>query len=157
MIISADMISLQPIAAPVAPSVSRQPSIAAAGERDGASNERRNDSREGRARTDVTFRAFLNAATFAGLAQSLGNDSATVTRSDSSDTPRPRAVKLPERDQAPVISGEESEQLFRRSAAPQAERTRAPEFLAATTRYAKSYFSVAGTYARPGESLELTA
>lgn len=156
MIISADTIWLQPIAAPVAPPP-RQPTIAAAGEREGASNERRKDSREGRARTDVSFRAFLNAATFAGLAQSLGNNATTTTRTESSDTPRTRAVKLPEREEAPVISGEESEQLFRRATATQLDTARASEYLAATTRYAKSYFSVSGTYARPGESLELTA
>ena len=158
MSISTDTISLQPLAAPIAPPQQRQAPVSAVGDRDGASNDRRKDAKDGRARANINFRAFLNAATFVGLAQSLGTDTFKADATEDSPRQTARAVKLPERDEPPVLSGEESERLYRSAqTASQTKNVRAPEFLAATSRYAKSFFAVSGTYARPGESLELTA
>ncbi|MBY0510412.1 MAG: hypothetical protein K2P94_09685 [Rhodospirillaceae bacterium] len=157
MTISADILTLQPIAAPIAPPPSRQPAVSAVGDRDGTANERRGESKEERARPDVTFRAFLNAATFAGLAQSISREAPKNDATEETTRNTPRAAKQPKRDEPVVISGEESESLYRAHTEAARPNARAPEFLAATSRYAKSFFSVSGTFARPGESLELTA
>jgi hypothetical protein len=158
MTITADILStLQPVAAPVAPPP-RQPAVSAVGERESTANERRNESKDDRGRANINFRSFLNAATFAGLAQSLGRDAPKSEATEEPARKTQRAQKQPDRNEPVVISAEESESLYR-AAHAEAPRTnaRAPEFLAATTRYAKSFFSVTGTFARPGETLELTA
>jgi len=158
MTISADILTLQPIAAPIAPPPPRQPAVSAVSDRDGTANERRGESKDERGRPDVTFRAFLNAATFAGLAQSLGREAPKSEAAEEPARKTQRAAKQPKPDEPVVISAEESESLYRASRAESPlTNARAPEFLAATTRYAKSFFSVSGTFARPGESLELTA
>jgi hypothetical protein len=158
MIVSADILTLQPIAAPVAPPPPRQPAVSAVSDRDSTANERRGESKEDRGRANINFRSYLNAATFAGLAQSISRD---APKSDATEEPArktQRAAKQPKADEPVVISAEESESLYRASRAETPRiNPRAPEFLAATTRYAKSFFSVSGTFARPGESLEISA
>jgi hypothetical protein len=157
MAITADILT-QPIAAPVAPPPLRQPAVSAVSDRDSTANERRGESKEDRARANISFRAFLNAATFAGLAQTLGRE---APKSDATEEPArktQRPTKQPDGNEPVVISGEESESLYRAAhAGTPRTNPRAPEFLAATSRYAKSFFSVSGTFARPGETLEVTA
>lgn len=150
MTITIDAVSLQPIAAPIAPPFARAP-VAPVGDRDSASNERRND-RGDRSRTSAAFRSFLNAATLAGLTQSLGADRVDPV----AGVARPR--KVPDRREATELSGAESERLYQEAQAKtRPHDARAREALAVTQRYAKSFFSVSGTFAKPGESLELTA
>ena len=158
MTVSADTISLQPIAVPLAPPPPRQPAVSAVGEREGTANDRRKDSKDGRARANVGFRSFLNAATFVGLTQSLSSDTFKPDVAEQTTRTPTRATKFPAQEEPPVLSAEESESLYRSAqAASKGANTRAPEFLAATSRYAKSFFAVSGTFARPGDALELTA
>ena len=158
MTISADTISLQPIAVPLTPPPARQPAVSAVGEREGTANDRRKDSQDGRARANVGFRSFLNAATFVGLTHSLSSDTFKPEAPKQDTRTTARAAKYPAREEPPVLSAEESESLYRGAqAAPQGGNARAPEFLAATSSYAKSFFAVSGTFARPGDALELTA
>jgi hypothetical protein len=158
MTISADILTLQPVAAPIAPPPPRQPAVSAVSDRDSTANERRGESKDDRGRANINFRSFLNAATFAGLAQTLTRDAPKSEASEEPARKTPRATKQRDRSEPVVISAEESESLYR-AAQAESPRTnaRAPEFLAATSRYAKSFFSVSGTFARPGESLEISA
>ncbi len=150
MSITIDAVSLQPIAAPVAPPFQRAP-VAPVGERDSASNERRNGARGERSRTSAAFRSFLNAATLSGLTRTLGDEVDPVA-------PVARERKVPDRREATELSGAESERLYQEAkAASRPDDVRAREFLSATRQYAKSFFAVSGTFAKPGESLELTA
>jgi len=154
MAISFDILTLQPIAAAPAPAaVARQPQVAAVGERDGA-KERRGSAGDERARPNVAFRSFLNAATLAGLTQTLGKEASRAADATPAET---RPVKLPKRDATTVLSGTESDRLLQSVRSTLTDKSSAPQYLAATTRYAKSYFAVSGTFAKPGESLELTA
>ena len=156
MAITIDTLSLQPVAAPVAPPP-RQPQVSAVGERQGANADRRNPSKDARGRSSITFRSFLNAATLAGLTKTLGSDSFKTTTTDERPQPR-RAEKVPNKAGPEVLSAAESEGLYQSAkSSGQGRASPAPEFLAATSRYAKSFFAVSGTFARPGETLELTA
>jgi len=151
-----DANSLQPIAAPVSPAFIRQAPVSPVGNREQTQNERRETSRDDRARPNIAFRSFLNAATLAGLTKSLGGE----TQRSSADSEAPaytRPSKLPAQKDDTVISANEADVLYRSAQVSGRDGARAPEFLAATSRYAKSFFAVSGTFARPGESLELTA
>jgi len=157
MTITIDSVSLQPIGAPIAPHAARQPQVAAVGERDSANNERRESARNDRGRASVAFRSFLNAATLAGLTQSLSADTVTAS-TDEAPAKAPRAEKIRDQQDPTVIDADEAEGLYRSAqAASEPQSARAKEYLAATSRYATSYFAVSGTFARPGETLELTA
>ena len=158
MALSIDALSLQPAAAPVAPPPPRQPQVRAVGGRDGASNERRGSAKGDRGRASVAFRSFLNAATLAGVVQSLGEEFASASSSREAPAHTQRPTKLPDTNQDRVLSASETDNLYQSArVSAQSSASRAPEFRAATARYAKSFFGVSGTYARPGESLELTA
>jgi hypothetical protein len=153
MSITIDTHSLQPVAAPIAPPPPRQAAVASVGERDGTNNDRRESAKGERGRTSAAFRSFLDAATLSGLTKTLG-------ALDSADraTETTRARKVPNRRESTELSGAESERLYQEAhTAPRSANPRASEFLAATTRYAKSFFAVSGTFAKPGESLELSA
>ncbi len=157
MTISLDTLSLQPIAAPIAASPARQAPVTAVGDRDGANNDRRNPSRDSRGRSSIAFRSLLDAATLAGLTKSLSGQSKTVSTDEAPARPTHRA-KLPDKAEPEVLSASESERLYHSAKnSGQGRSSPAPEFLAATTRYAKAFFAVSGTFARPGESLEVTA
>jgi len=158
MAISIDSLTLQPVAAPISAAPVRQAPVTAVGERDGANNDRRNPSKDARGRSSVAFRSFLDAATLAGLTKTLGAQTSTTAATDEAPAPPPRRAKLPEKAEQEVLSASESERLYHSAKISGQGRTSpAPEFLAATSRYAKSFFAVSGTFARPGESLELTA
>ena len=157
MALTLDSVSLKPIAAPIAAQAPAAPAIAAVGERAGANNDRRDSQRNDRGRPSVAFRSFLNAATLAGLTQTLSKDTVVV----SSDEPPPRQTKVPEQEPT-TISSEEADHLYQSAqtaseAQPRRETARVRAYQAATSRYATSFFSVSGTFARPGESLEVTA
>ncbi len=157
MAIITDALSIQPIATPALPLPSA-PQITAVGQRGGASNDRRSSSRDARGRPSVAFKSLLDAATIAGLTKTLGAEASKSAVTDSDTTPAPRPSKLPNQAEPEVLSAAESEGLYQSAkSSGQGSSSPAPEFLAAATRYAKSYFAVSGTYARPGESLELTA
>jgi len=156
-VITLDGISLQPIAAPVSPAFIRQTPVTPIGNRESAQDERRDTTaRDDRARPNVAFRSFLNAATQAGLTKTLGSETQRST-ADNDVTAYTRPNKIPTPKDDAVIAAGESDALYRSAPVSGREGPRAPEFLAATSRYAKSYFAVSGTFARPGESLELSA
>ena len=162
MAISIDTVSLQPVAAPLAPGLARQAPVTAVADRQGANNDRREQARGERNRSTVTFRSFLNAATLAGLTKTLGAERPAST--DEAPAKVQRRAKLPDRKDPEVISGDEAESLYRSARSSTKDQTtseqpvaRAREYQAAATRYAKSFFAVSGTFAKPGESLELTA
>jgi len=157
MAFAVDSLSLQPAASLYAPVQARAEPVAPVGQRDGASNDRRNQSKE-RERAVLNFRAALNAATVSSLTKALGEESKPVeTATDAPARAPARASKVPDAEPV-VLSGAEAANLYRTAQAEkESQPSRAPEFLAAATRYAKSYFAVSGTYARPGESLELMA
>ena len=157
MTITTDTLSLQPVAAPLAV-FPRTPQVSAVGQRDGASNDRRGSSKDSRARSGVAFKSFLDAATIAGLNKTLGAETSKSAVTDEGSSPAPRRAKVPDQAEPEVLSAAESEGLYQSAkSSGQGRSSPAPEFLAATTRYAKSFFAVSGTFAKPGESLELTA
>lgn len=157
MAINFDSTTIQPVATPAAAAVPRQPIVTPIGEREGASNERRESARNTRERVSTAFRSFLNAATLAGITETLGAERSDVAVDDVAPV---RETRVPDRRKDPtVLEADEAEGLYRTAqAADEGPRSsRAREFHAAATRYAKSFFAVEGTFARPGESLELTA
>jgi len=156
MSLSIDSLSLNAIAASASLQQPRQAPVAPVGDREGANNDRRDSSKDARSRPSVAFRSFLNAATLAGLTKTLSADTRTVS---TDVAPRPeRPVKLPDQSEPPVISADEADSLYRSAQnAGEAGAPRAREFQTASSQYAKSFFAVAGTFARPGETLELTA
>ncbi len=145
--------------------------MTAVGDRESANNDRRNQSRGDRNRPSVAFRSFLNAATLAGLTKTLSAQRPAST--DEAPAKVQRRTNLPERSDPSVISSDEADSLYRSAQRAKAQAAseqttseqgqseqpaaRAREFQAAATRYAKSFFAVSGTFAKPGESLELTA
>lgn len=138
-----------PAATPVPPFVPRQPVTPAATRRE-ADNQRQEkpDGGENRA---LHFRAALNAATVGNLATALGR----AEPADRVAEPPSRSAKLP--DRAPlVLTGRDPESVFLRSA-PETPHPRAREYGTATSRYAASFFAGSPFYARPGDTLELTA
>ncbi len=167
MSISSDIISVQPLAAPVVAQAAVQPSVTSVGQRQGASNDKRQQQSSfgDRARASVAFRSFLNASTLAGLTQTIGAEAPTATFSEALRQAK-RPQKLSKQQDDTTLSAEESEGLYRlaqaarngkRGEAPSAPISNVREYQAATQRYAKSFFAVSGTFAKPGESLELTA
>jgi len=161
MAIKFDTATIQPVTTPAAAVASRQPIVSPIGEREGASNDRRGDARNTRDRVNVAFRSFLAAATLAGL-----TDAVSDVRADTrvEETVPVREARIPDaKKNLTILDADEAEGLYRSAhaadvATDEAPRsTRAREFHAAATHYAKSYFSVEGTFARPGESLELSA
>ncbi len=151
MIVNNDILALHPVAVAVPPPPPR-PAIAPAGERESA-NDRRGAQKDGRS-TGLSFRATLTATTVGGLGAVVDRAPSVTSDSGESSAAQERAVKLPENGPI-ILSSHESERLYREARAEKPFK-RDPAFVAATQRYAKSYFSVSGTYARPGEALELT-
>ncbi len=158
MTITIDALSHQPVAAPAAATVPRQPVAAPLREREGAANDRRDTQRNSRERVSGAFRAFLNAATLAGLNNTLGAEPVEAVEPATAV----RQSRVPDRKDPTILEADEAEGLYRSAQAADEPRTekpsvRAREFQAVATRYAKSFFAVEGTFARPGEQLELTA
>jgi len=154
MIVATDTVLLHSVnIAAAATPVPRQPSITPAAERE--STDRRQTARDDRGH-GADFRSVLAASTFDGLARALGG----IPRAEWTPSKVARdAYAAPERMPAEgpvVLSQAEADSLFRRAKETSRPAAPAPEFLAATSRYAKSFFSVSGTFARPGESLKMT-
>jgi hypothetical protein len=153
MAISFDILTPQPLAAPIAPPPPRAPAIAAAAQRDTTQNDRKNQAQPDRERAKINFRSILDAATLSGIGRAFGAETAQVRQ----DGPQKRASKLPGLEPE-VISSTEAASLYRSAkSADTTGNVRASEFRAASLQYAKSFFAVSGTFAKPGESLELTA
>ncbi len=124
-----------------------QPQIVNVTDRDGARNDRRQSGKNERG---LDFRAVLSTATFSDLTD------ATSIANDQPFKPTPqRSTRVPKLEPE-VLSGAEATQLYNAAKAVGARADVSAQFRAATTSYAKSFFSVEGTYARPGEALELS-
>ena len=148
-VIAGEIFSPKPqiqIVMPAAATVAAQAPIAPIKDRETANDRRQSGKNE----RGLDFRAVLSATTFTDLA-----DATSVTH-EGPFAPRPqRPTRLP--DAIPeVISGAEAVQLYNASRATGVNAGISAQFRAATTSYAKSFFSVEGTYARPGEALELS-
>ncbi len=153
-VIDFDSITLQPVAAPVPPTARSQAPIAPIAERDPASRDPRQHNNSER-QQGVTFRSFITASTLEGLGRALGGDK--QLQSDSSAPQyRSRPTKLPDAGPA-LLSGAEAANYYRAVSGDSESLAAAREFRDATSSYARNYFSVSGTFARPDESLELTA
>lgn len=151
MAITADiLITPQPIVAPPPPQP--RPAIAPANERDGANNQRRESKNQN---GPLSFRAVLDTATLSGIGRAaLAAESAV--RSGEGEDRRARPARVPV--SAPVeLSGDEASDLFTRAVMNNERKSRAPEFLAAASRYTASYFAGSSFHARPGDTLEMTA
>lgn len=153
MAITFDILPMpQPIVAAVPPPQPR-PVIAPATERDGANNQRRDSSRHQNG--PLSFRAVLSQTTLAEFGRARATADTAVWSGEGAER-RPREMRFPE--SVPIeLSGAESGDLFTHAVANNERRSRAPEFAAATSRYASSYFAGSSFYARPGETLEVTA
>ncbi len=154
MYIGFDSITLQPVAAPTPPPPRPQASIAPIDERDAASRDQRKNTREDRD-PGVTFRSFITASTLEGLGRALGGDKQVQSDSSASEY-RPRPTKLPDAGPA-VLSGAEAANYYRTVSDDRESLTAPREFRDASSSYARNYFAVSGAFAKPGESLELTA
>ncbi len=150
--ITADiLITPQPIVLPVPPAQPR-PAITPAGERDGANNQQRRESKNQNA--TPSFRAVLDSTTLSGFVRAGVSAESFAWRSEAEDRPS-RPARVPAR--GPVeISADETGDLFTRAVMNNARKSRAPEFVAATSRYAASYFAGSSFHARPGDTLEMS-
>lgn len=151
MAITADiLITPQPIVMPIAPQP--RPAIAPATERESANNQRRESGKN--ANGALSFRAALSATTATNTGAVSQGAEALWTDEVSDRQARP--VRLPE--SAPIeLTGAEAADLFTRAVANNERKGRSPAFAAATSLYATSYFAGSSFYARPGDTLELTA
>lgn len=149
MSLTIDAVTLQPVkqpapsaaAAPVAP-----PVVVVA---DSARGSRREPQNERGKEQSLNFRAVLDA-----VASGKVTLDAVQAESARPETP-PRAVKIPKAGPAEVTGGDSSvllEAAYGRRRTDNGVRVH----LAATSRYAQAFFADTRTYARPGESLELT-
>ncbi len=132
---------------PAASPAAAQAPIAPIKDRENANNERR---QSGKKDDGLDFRSILSTATFTDLAD------ATSTASEESSAPQPQRPTRVQSAIPEVISHAEAAQLYNASRATNTDLSVSVQFRAATTSYAKSFFSVEGTYARPGEALELS-
>lgn len=151
MSITADFLIVpQPIAAAVSPAQPR-PAVAPATEREGAQNERRQSAKN--PNVPLSFRASLSAATLSGVTHAA---SASPNRPSEGEESSIRPARVP--TSGPVeLTGAEASDLFSRAIAENARKSQAPAFAVATSHYAASYFAGSAFYARPGETLEVTA
>ena len=148
--ITGEVLSPRPqiqIVMPATATVAAQTPIAPIKDREQTGADRRQSGRNDRG---VDFRAVLSSTTFADLA-----DATSVTYEKPSAPQPQRPARLP--DAIPeVISHAEAAQLYNASRAASTNPGVSAQFRAAATSYAQSFFSVEGTYARPGEALELS-
>ena len=147
--ITGEILSPKPqiqIVTPAAATLAAQGPIAPVKDREQA-NDRRHSGKDERG---LNFRSVLSAATFTDLAD------ATSVAPEQASTSRPqRQARVP--DSIPeVISHAEATQLYNASRAANTNAGITAQYRNATSSYVKSFFSVEGTYARPGGSLELS-
>jgi hypothetical protein len=142
----------QPIVAAVPPPQPRTV-VAPATERENAQNQRRDSSKNQNG--PLSFRAALNAASFSGIAAAK-TASETSVWLDEDDVRPQREARLP--NVGPIeLTGAEASDLFTRAVANNERKGRAPAFAAAASQYATSFFAGSPFYAKPGQTLELTA
>lgn len=140
MQVTFDTISIaQPTPVNPAPPPQQRPRVAPAGGRDRSQNN---------ADRGTDFKTALDGALSGQTAQTA------VHREESSKAP-PRPEKYPTIDAGPV-DGAESAELYKLTKVGEAMASR-PEFVSAASEYATRFFSIASTYAKPGEKLEVTA
>jgi len=153
MSITADiLISPQPVVVAVPPPQPR-PAVAPASERDAANNQRGESSKNQNG--PLSFRAALSATSSSGVVRTT-NAAASTHWLDEGEERVARETRLP--DAGPIeLTGAEAADLFTRAVANNARQSRAPAFAAATSQYIASYFAGSSFYARPGETLEMTA
>jgi len=145
------LLTPQPLASAAIPAM--RPAIAPTAEREGANQQRRESDKN--EQSGLNFRAVLSATTLNDIARVAASAEASIRSASIEERPR-REMRLP--GKTPVeISGAEAADLFTQALANNSRKSRAPEFEAATSRYASSYFAGSAFYARPGEALELTA
>ncbi|MBM3513622.1 MAG: hypothetical protein FJX59_07895 [Alphaproteobacteria bacterium] len=161
MQISNDFIAtIEPV--PVAPAAQPRPAdIGGVDPRSSARDRKRDGAQHGRQRA-ASFRAALDSATANAVPNALRRD----TGSDSAATDR---VSRPERipDHRPHdVEHIEGAELYRQhhpspdvASVPQSAASDRiqHQFLKASGSYAARFFSVASTFARPGENLEISA
>ncbi len=151
MAITIDAVTLQPVKAaqlPAAP-VTAVPQVVVAESARGSRRDQKNDNR-GAQEQPLSFRAVLDAAT-------AGNVKRAAVQGETAKTEiTPRPTRVPKSGPA-ELSGDESPVLL------EAAFTRrggnddgARPYLKATSRYAQAFFADTRTFARPGESLEMT-
>ena len=112
--------------------------------------------RDANANRSASFRAVLDAATFNGVINSAPPSAPTSTGTPSEARPE----KFPSAAAEELTPGEstgllDAVQATRGSDAPPAPQQEV--YRAATQRYARTFFSDTRTFARPGESLEISA
>ncbi len=147
-----DSVTLQPVAAPQAPPPRPQAPISPVGEGDAPKRDPREQNKGGRQR-HIDFQSFITASTLEGLGRTLGGDQ---TIQDAPERRPLREAKYP--DAGPkVLSGAEAANYFRTVSGESEGLAISREFQTAASAYAKNFFAVQGTFARPGESLELSA
>lgn len=145
MAIIIDAVTWQPVKAappPVAP-FAPQPAVVA----DSARGPRRDQKDERDKQSLGSFRAVLNA-----VAGQVTRDAAAAHAAKPDIPPRP--ARLPESGPAEVSGGDSS--VLLEAAYGRRSDSGVRIHLAATSRYAQAFFADTRTYARPGESLELT-
>ena len=148
MAITLDAVTLQPIkAAPTTPVVA--PAVVAADPARGQARESKND-RGGKDSSLSSFRAVLNAV-------ASGAVTANFVQADAANTaPQARPERVPKSTPAELNGSESSVMLEAAYARREQGASAARVYLAATSRYAQAFFADTRTYARPGESLEMT-
>jgi hypothetical protein len=153
MIVGFDANTLQPVAAPSAPPPRVQAPIAPIGERDALGRDP-HEQNKGERQQGVDFRSYITASTLEGLGQALGGDDQVRSESETADRPRPS--KVPDAGPA-ILSGAEAANYYQSVSGDSESLIAAREFRDATTSYARNFFANSGVYARPGESLEISA
>jgi hypothetical protein len=146
--ITLDAVTLQPIrtAQPAAPPVA-PPLVVVAEPARGQARESKNERGKDQA---PSFRAVLNATVAGGIqAQAAQTETAKPE-------PQARPARVPKSEPAELNGGESSVLLDAAYARRGEGASAARVHLAATSRYAQAFFADTRTFARPGESLELT-
>jgi hypothetical protein len=121
-----------------------------------APSSTRGERRDPKTDRGVSFRAALDAATFTGVISGAAPGGPASTAAEAG----PRPEKFPATSAEELSSGESTGLLGAVHATRGTDAPPAPEqdaHRAATQRYARTFFSDTRTFARPGESLEVSA
>jgi hypothetical protein len=137
----------------------RAPQVDGPKPRDRARDRQRESAGQNR-QSDANFRAVLGAEQGAEAKTSARATTADTAVANPSIQPQARPTRIPDRRPPDVEQGEGAE-IFRQShsaatgVAPSGETQ--SRFLKAADSYAARFFSIASTYAKPGEKLEILA
>ncbi len=154
MIVGFDTLNVQPIVAPSAPPPRVQAPIEPVGEREATSRDPQEKNR-GERQAGVDFRSYITASTLEGLGRAFDN-AGRARGEDAAGDATARPTKVPESGPA-ILSGSEAADYYRAISGESESLIAAREFRDAATSYAQNFFAATGTFARPGESLELSA